>query len=101
MFKVNIRLLKPIHDIGGIFRESVENQCYLISGSVKLYIGDSWSEPETQTLGGGVGNLKFFRTMHIYKWQPFFDFFIMADTDIPFLLTLGKPETQTLWGLVI
>ena len=48
----------------------------------------------------GVGNLKFSRTMHIYKWQPFLDFFIMADTDIPFLLTLGKPETQTLWGLV-
>ena len=25
----------------------------------------------------------------------------MANTDIPFLLTLGKPETQTLGGLVI
>ena len=30
------------------------------------------------------------------KWQLFFKFFIMADSDIPFPLTLGKPETQTL-----
>ena len=28
-------------------------------------------------------------------------FFIMADTDIPFPLTLGKLETQTLGGSVI
>ena len=33
-------------------------------------------------------------------WQPFFNFFIIADGDIPFLSTLGKPETQTLGGLV-
>ena len=26
---------------------------------------------------------------------------IMADTNLPFPLTLGKPETQTLGGLVI
>ena len=32
------------------------------------------------------------------KWSPFFNFFIMADTDIPFLLTLGKPEAQSLVG---
>ena len=32
------------------------------------------------------------------KLQPFFNFFIMADADIPFPLTLGKPETQT-WGV--
>ena len=32
------------------------------------------------------------------KWQPFFNFFIMANTDIPFLSTLGKPETLTLGG---
>ena len=35
------------------------------------------------------------------KWQPFFNFFIMADSDIPFPLTLGKLETQTLRGSVI
>ena len=34
-------------------------------------------------------------------WQPFFNFFIIADGDIPFPLTLGKPETQTLGGSVI
>ena len=33
------------------------------------------------------------------KGWPFFNFFIMADTDIPFLLTLRKPETQTLGGV--
>ena len=32
------------------------------------------------------------------KWQPFFNFFIMANADILFLLTLDKPETQTLGG---
>ena len=32
------------------------------------------------------------------KWQPFFIFFKIADADIPFPLTLGKPETQTLGG---
>ena len=32
------------------------------------------------------------------KWQPFFIFFTMADSDILFLLTLGKLETQTLGG---
>ena len=37
---------------------------------------------------------------HIFtKWWPFLYFFIMADTNIPFQLTLRKPETQTLeWG---
>ena len=33
------------------------------------------------------------------KWQPFFNFFIVANADIVFLLTLGKPETQTLGGV--
>ena len=33
------------------------------------------------------------------KWQSFFNFFIMANTDILFLLTLGKPETQTFGGV--
>ena len=32
------------------------------------------------------------------KWWPFFNFFIMANTDIPFPLTFEKPETQTLGG---
>ena len=35
------------------------------------------------------------------KWWLFFDFFIMADINIPFLLTLRKLETQTLRGSVI
>ena len=32
------------------------------------------------------------------KWWPFFNFFIMADSDILFPSTLRKPETQTLGG---
>ena len=32
------------------------------------------------------------------KWWPFFNFFIMADGDIPFPSTLRKLETQTLGG---
>ena len=42
---------------------------------------------KTQTLRG-VSNLTFFHVMHITKWWQFLDFFIMADTDIPFLSTL-------------
>ena len=42
--------------------------------------------------GGGV-------QLILMKWQPFFNFFIMADADIPFPLTLGKAETQTLGGV--
>ena len=30
------------------------------------------------------------------KWWPFFNIFIMADTDIRFLLTFGILEAQTL-----
>ena len=30
------------------------------------------------------------------KWQPFFNFFILADTDILVPATFRKPETQTL-----
>ena len=30
-----------------------------------------------------------------------FNFFIMANADIPFVLTLGKAETQTLGGIGI
>ena len=44
----------------------------------------------------GVSNLKFSIQSIFTKWQPFFKFFIMADIDIPFPLTLGKPETQFL-----
>ena len=33
------------------------------------------------------------------KWWPFFNFFIMADTDIPFPLKHKKLETQTLTGV--
>ena len=47
----------------------------------------------------GVSNLKFFCMIEIYKIVAIFQFFIMADTDIPFPLTLRKMETQTLGGL--
>ena len=64
---------------------------YEISGSVKQHTGDSWGKSETQTLE--VGNLKFFCTMHTFtKWQPFFNFFIIANEDIPFPSTLRKSE---------
>ena len=68
-----------------------------ISGSVKLH---SWGKLETQTLRGSV--IWNFSVRCIFmKWQLFFDFFIMADTNIPFPLTLRKPETQTLGESVI
>ena len=35
----------------------------------------------------------------LMKWQPFFNFFVMANGDIPFLLALRKLETQTLVGV--
>ena len=39
-------------------------------------------KPETQTLGGSViGNFSIQSILK--KWQPFFNFFIMADADIP------------------
>ena len=59
-------------------------------------------ELETQTLKGGEGWRSViwnFSVRSIFtKWQPFFNCFIMADSDIPFLSTLGKTETQTLGG---
>ena len=36
----------------------------------------------------------------IYEMMAIFKLFIMADTDIPFLSTLGKLEAQT-WGGVV
>ena len=56
-------------------------------------------KPETQTLGG-VGILKFFRTININKMAAIFQFFHNGCGDIPFLSTLGKPETQTLGGFI-
>ena len=63
---------------------------------------------ETQTLVRGLtfeifrydgGNFSKISVRLIFtKWQPFFNFFIMAHADIPFLLILGKPETQILRG---
>ena len=49
----------------------------------------------------GVNNLKFFLMINIYEMADIFQFFIMADTDILFLSTLRKLETQTLGGSVI
>ena len=48
-------------------------------------------------LWGGLVIWNFSVQLILTKWQPFFNFFIMADADILFLLTLGKPETK-LWG---
>ena len=41
----------------------------------------------------GVSNLKFFTMININEMAAIFIFFIMADADILFPLTLGKPET--------
>ena len=46
-----------------------------------------------------IGNLKFFCTIDINEMAAIFNFFIMADAGILFLLTLRKPETQTLGGV--
>ena len=81
---------------------------YQILGSVKLHIGDSWGKMkifalghfygETQTLGGSV--IGSFALGHIFgELWPFFSFSIMADSNFPFPLTLGKLETQTLGGV--
>ena len=55
---------------------------------------------QTQTLRGEVSNLNF-SVRHLFmKWWPFLNFSIITDTrsNIPFLLTLRKPVTQTLVG---
>ena len=44
----------------------------------------------------GVSNLTFFHMMYIYEMAAIFQFFRMANADIPFLSTLKKPETQPL-----
>ena len=55
-------------------------------------------KPEIQTLRGLViGNFSI--QSILMKWQPFFNFFVMANGDIPFLLALRKLETQTLVGV--
>ena len=47
---------------------------------------------------GMVSNWKVFCKIDIKEMADIFQFFIMADTDIPFPSTLRKPETQTLGG---
>ena len=58
---------------------------------------------DTQKTGetnfGGLVIWNFSIRLILTKWEPFFNFFIMAQTDIPFLLTPRKPETQTLGGI--
>ena len=53
---------------------------------------------ETQKTGdpnlGGVGNLKFFHMIDIYKIAAIFQVFHNGHADIPFLLTLSKPKMQ-------
>ena len=46
---------------------------------------------------GGRGNFSIWSIFK--KWQPFFNFFIIAKADISFPLILRKLETQTLWGV--
>ena len=58
-------------------------------------------ENQRPKLWGGVGNLKYFRTININEMAAIFQFFIMANADILFLFTLGNLETQPLGGLVI
>ena len=63
-----------------------------MSGSVKLHIGDSWGKPKLW--GSVIWNFSIWCIF--MKWQPFFNVFKIANADIPFLLTLRKPETETL-----
>ena len=57
-----------------------------------------WEENQRPKLWRGISYLKFFHTIYIIEMAAIFQFFIMADADIPFPLTLGKLETQTLGG---
>ena len=50
---------------------------------------------------GGLVIRNFSIWLILKKWQPFFNFFIMANTNILFPSTLRKPWTQTLGGSVI
>ena len=49
----------------------------------------------------GIGNWKFCSRMHFWGATAIFQFSIMVDTNFVFLLTLRKPETQTLGGSVV
>ena len=72
---------------------------FFIMANTDILFPSTLGKLETQTLGGGGGNLKFSCMINIFtKWWPFFNFFIMADADILFLSTLEKPETQSLGG---
>ena len=55
---------------------------------------DTWKTGDPNFGGLVIGN--FSVQSILMKWQPFFNFFIVANADIPFQLTLRKPETQTL-----
>ena len=59
----------------------------------QLHISDSFGKLGTQTLGGSViGN---FSVQLIFsKWCPFFHFFIMANADIPFPMTLRNQRCK-------
>ena len=54
-------------------------------------------KPETQTLRESViGN--FSLQSILKKWQPFFNFFIMANADIPFSVKHSENQRPQLWG---
>ena len=57
------------------------------------------SENQRPKLLGGLVIWNFSVWSILTKWQPFFNFFIMANADILFPSTLGKPETQTFGGV--
>ena len=64
------------------------------------YYSISFNTQKTGDLNfGGVSNLEFFCTIDINEIMAIFNFFIMANANIPFPLTLGKLETQTLGSL--
>ena len=67
-----------------------------------FHIGWHWYSSSSNTQKtrdpnfGGLAIWKFSVQLIFMKWQPFFNFFIFADTDILVPATLRKPETQTL-----
>ena len=71
------------------------------NGQDQYSISVDTQKTRDSNLGGGVSTLKFVCIMHIYKIAAICDCFIMAETNIPFPLTLRKPETQNFGGLAI
>ena len=60
---------------------------------------DTWKTRDPNFEGGSFEIFPY--DGYLQNCSHFSIFFIMADTDIPFLLTLGKLETQTFGDSVI